>query len=66
MVVDCLVQLEGGKWRRRQVTLRTLCWFDDDIFSHGNLHFYLQVSMQNGEMTFQQDEKEVGYDTVTG
>jgi len=35
MVVDCLVQLEGGKWRRRQ------------------------VSMQNGEMTFQQDEKEV-------
>ena len=48
------------------MTLRTLCWFDDDIFSHGNLHFYLQVSMQNGEMTFQQDEKEVGYDTVTG
>jgi len=35
MVVDCLVQLDGGKWKRRQ------------------------VSMQTGNMIFQEDGKEV-------
>ena len=68
--MDCLVQLDGGKWKRRQVTfvnknkcvvyygliqVTFITCYDGQICISANL----QVSMQNGKMVIEEDEKEV-------